>query len=109
MFASPAHASAGAASSGIMSYAGIVPWILIFGIMYLLLFRPQQQRMKQHRNMVAAVKRNDVAVTSGGLIGKVTKVDENEVELEIASNVRVKVIKSMLSDVRPHGGKPAND
>jgi len=92
-----------------MTFVGIVPWILIFGIMYLLLFRPQQQRMKQHRNMVAAVKKNDVAVTSGGLIGKVTKVTDSEVELEIAPNVRVKVIKSMLSDVRPHGGKPAND
>ena len=109
MFASPAHASAGAANSGMMTFVGIVPWILIFGIMYLLLFRPQQQRMKQHRNMVAAVKKNDVAVTSGGLIGKVTKVTDSEVELEIAPNVRVKVIKSMLSDVRPHGGKPAND
>ena len=109
MFASPAHASAGAANSGMMTFVGIVPWILIFGIMYLLLFRPQQQRMKQHRNMVAAVKKNDVAVTSGGLIGKVTKVTDSEVELEIAQNVRVKVIKSMLSDVRPHGGKPAND
>ena len=109
MFASPAHASAGAANTGMMTFMGIVPWILIFGIMYLLLFRPQQQRMKQHRNMVAAVKKNDVAVTSGGLIGKVTKVTDSEVELEIAQNVRVKVIKSMLSDVRPHGGKPAND
>ena len=109
MFASPAHASAGAANSGMMTFVGIVPWILIFGIMYLLLFRPQQQRMKQHRNMVAAVKKSDVAVTSGGLIGKVTKVTDSEVELEIAANVRVKVIKSMLSDVRPHGGKPATD
>ena len=109
MFASPAHASAGAANSGMMTFVGIVPWILIFGIMYLLLFRPQQQRMKQHRNMVAAVKKNDVAVTSGGLIGKVVRVDENEVELEIASGVKVKVVKSMLSDVRPFGAKPAND
>ena len=65
--------------------------------------------MKQHRDMIVAVKTNDIAVTSGGLIGKVTKVDESEVELEIASGVRVRVVKSMLSEVRPHGAKPAND
>ena len=65
--------------------------------------------MKQHRDMIAAVKRNDIAVTSGGLIGKVTKVDENEIELEIAAGTRVRVVKSMLSEVRPHGAKPAND
>jgi preprotein translocase subunit YajC len=55
------------------------------------------------------VKKNDTAVTTGGLIGKVTKVDEAEVELEIAAGVRVRVVKTMLSDVRPHGAKPAND
>lgn len=87
----------------------IFPLVLIFVIFWFLLIRPQQRRMKQHREMVAAVKKNDVAVTGGGLVGKVTKVDENEVELEIASGVRVKVVKSMLSDVRPHGVKPAND
>ncbi len=59
--------------------------------------------------MVGAVKRNDTAVTSGGLIGKVTKVDEAEIELEVAQGVRVRVVKSMLSDVRPHGAKAAND
>jgi preprotein translocase subunit YajC len=65
--------------------------------------------MKQHKEMIAAVKRNDVAVTGGGVVGKVTKVDEGEVELEIAQGVRIKVVKGMLSDVRPHGAKPAND
>ena len=111
MFASPAHASAGAASSA--GAAGfmvqIFPLLLIFIIFWFLLFRPQQRRVKQHREMVAAVKKNDIAVTSGGLIGKVTRVDENEVELEIASGVKVKVVKSMLSDVRVHGAKAAND
>ncbi len=87
----------------------IFPLIIIFVIFYFLLIRPQSRRMKQHRDMIAAVKRNDIAVTSGGLIGKVTKVDEAEVELEIASGTRVRVVKSMLSDVRPHGTKPAND
>ena len=83
--------------------------LLIFVIFYFLLIRPQQRRMKQHQAMIGAVKQHDTAVTSGGLIGKVTKVDENEVELEIAQGVRVRVVKSMLSDVRPHGAKPAND
>ena len=85
------------------------PLLLIAVIFYFLLIRPQSRRMKQHRDMVGGVKKNDTAVTSGGLIGKVTKVDENEIELEISSGVRVKVVKSMLSDVRPHGTKPAND
>lgn len=111
MFSSPAHASTGAAASG--GFASIVvqfaPLLLIFVIFYFLLIRPQSKRMKEHRDMIAAVKRNDVAVTTGGLIGKVTKVEEAEIELEIASGTRVRVVKSMLSDVRPHGAKPAND
>lgn len=86
-----------------------LPLLLIFLIFYFLLIRPQSRRVKEHRDMIAAVKRNDVAVTSGGLIGKVTKVEEAEIELEIASGTRVRVVKSMLSEVRPHGAKPAND
>jgi preprotein translocase subunit YajC len=111
MFSSPAYASAGAAPSGTAALlAGPIPMMLIvMAIFYFLVFRPQGQRMKQHKAMVAAVKKNDIAVTNGGLIGKVTKVDENEIELEIASGVRVKVMKTMLSDVRPFGAKPAND
>ena len=111
MFASPAYASAGAASSAsgmgiLISYA---PLLLIFVIFYFLLIRPQSRKLKEHRDMIGAVKRNDTAVTSGGLIGKVTKVEEAEVELEIASGVRVRVVKGMIGDVRPHGAKPAND
>ena len=87
----------------------IFPLVLIFIIFYFLLIRPQQQRVKQHQAMVEAVKPRDTAITNGGLIGKVTKVDENEIELEIAQGVRVRVVKSMLSDIRPHGAKPAND
>ena len=110
MFASPAYASAGAApSGGAAFFVQMMPLLLIFVIFWFLLIRPQQKRMKQHRDMIGAVKKNDTAVTTGGLIGKVTKVDESEVELEIAQNVRVRVVKTMLSDVRPHGVKPAND
>ncbi|MGA9583124.1 MAG: preprotein translocase subunit YajC [Allosphingosinicella sp.] len=111
MFSSPAYASTGAAAPG--GFAAILvqfaPLLLIFVIFYFLLIRPQSKRMKEHRDMIAAVKRNDVAVTTGGLIGKVTKVEEAEIELEIASGTRVRVVKGMLSEVRPHGAKPAND
>ncbi|SMF62384.1 protein translocase subunit yajC [Allosphingosinicella indica] len=87
----------------------VFPLLLVFVIFYFLLIRPQQRRMKQHQAMVQAVKKNDVAVTAGGVIGKVTKVDEHEIEMEIAQGVRVKVVKGTLSEVRPHGAKPAND
>src|SRR5215213_291132 len=111
MFSSPAYAQSGAATDG--GLFGIVvqfaPLLLIFVIFYFLLIRPQSRRVKEHRDMVGAVKRNDTSVTNGGLIGKVTKVDEAEVELEIASGVRVRVVKSMIGEVRPHGAKPAND
>ena len=111
MFETPAYAaSAGAAPGGTAAFmVQIFPLILIFIIFYFLLIRPQQRRVKQHQAMVMAVKPRDTAITNGGLIGKVTKVDENEVELEVAQGVRVRVVKSMLSDIRPHGAKPAND
>ncbi len=87
----------------------VFPLILIFVIFYFLLIRPQQRRMKQHQAMIAAVKKNDIVVTGGGLVGKVTKVDENEVEVELGPNMRVKAVKGTLTEVRPHGTKPAND
>ncbi len=87
-----------------------VPLILIFGIFYLLLFRPQQQAAKAHRARIDAVKKGDSVVTGGGLIGKVVRVEEAQVEIEIAPNVKVKAVKATLSDVTPVGGaKPAND
>jgi len=111
MFESPAFAATGAAApSGAAAFmVNIFPLLLIFVIFYFLLIRPQQRRVKQHQAMVMAVKPRDTAITNGGLVGKVTKVDENEIELEIAQGVRVRVMKSMLSDVRPHGAKAAND
>ena len=111
MFESPAYAAAGGASpgGGAAIFMQIAPLLFIFVIFYFLLIRPQQRRMRAHQEMVGGVKPRDTAVTSGGLIGKVTKVDEHEVELEVAQGVRVRVVKSMLSDVRPYGTKPAND
>jgi len=80
--------------------AGILPLILIFGIMYFLLIRPQQQKLKQHQAMVAAVRRGDKVVTQGGIHGKVVKVlDDADVEIEIAEGVKVRVVKSTLAQV----------
>ena len=86
----------------------ILPLLLIFVIFYFLMIRPQQRRMKEHQATIAAVKKGDEVVTGGGMRGKVTKVGEDEVEVEIAQGVRVRVVKSTLSDVlgKP---KPAND
>ena len=110
MFATPAYASAGAAPGGAAGFfVSVFPLVLIFIIFYFLLIRPQQRRMKQHQALIGAVKKNDTVVTGGGLIGKVTRVEPEEVEVEIANGVRVRVVKSTLSDVRPLAGKPAND
>jgi preprotein translocase subunit YajC len=112
MFESPAYAQAagGAApGGGSAMFVQFVPLVLIFVVFYFLLIRPQQQKLKQHRALIDAVKKGDSVVTGGGLIGKVTRVDDDEVEIEIAPNVRVKALKGTLSDVRSVGGKPAND
>jgi preprotein translocase subunit YajC len=81
----------------------IVPTMLIIGIMYFLMIRPQQKRLKEHRDMVASIRRGDTVVTSGGIIGKVTKVDENELQVEIADGVKIKVVRSTVSEVRGKG------
>lgn len=89
---------------------GLAPLVLIFVAFYFLMIRPQQKRMKDLQNSVNAVKKGDQVVTGGGLVGKVTKVDENEVEVELAPNVKVRAIKATLTSVVPAGGaKPAND
>jgi len=86
----------------------IVPLILLFGIFYFLLIRPQQQRLKTHQQMVEAVRRGDTVVTAGGLIGKVAKVkDDGELMIEIADNVQVRVLKSTLTEVRAKSGEKA--
>jgi preprotein translocase subunit YajC len=84
--------------------SSLVPLILLFGIFYFLIIRPQQQRLKSHQAMVAGVKRGDIVVTAGGLIGKVAKVkDDGELMVEIADNVQVRVLKSTLTEVRTKG------
>lgn len=81
----------------------LVPTVLIIAIMYFLMIRPQQKRMKEHREMIEGVKKGDVLVTSGGLIGKVTKTDDSELQIEVADGVRVKVMRAMVSEVRGKG------
>lgn len=102
MFISTAFAQSAPASGGAADiFIQFLPIVMIIGIMYLLVFRPQQQRMKAHAQLVANTKRGDVVVTSGGIVGKIVKVLEgDEVLVEIAENVRVKVIKSTIADVR---------
>jgi len=78
----------------------LIPLIIIFGIMYVLLIRPQQQKMKQHQAMVAALRRGDQVVTQGGLIGKVVKVkDDGELDVEIADGVKVRVVQATIAQV----------
>ena len=79
---------------------GIVPFILIFGIMYFLLIRPQQKKVKEHQAMVTALRRGDQVVTQGGIIGKVSKVkDDNEIEIEVAAGVNVRIVRSTIAQV----------
>lgn len=80
--------------------AQFVPLLLIFAIMYFLLIRPQQKKVKEHQAMVEALRRGDQIVTQGGLIGKVSKVKEdNEIEVELSENVKVRVVKSTVAQV----------
>ena len=104
MFITPAYAqAAGAAAPGggmdlIIQFAPILLLVVIF---WLLIFRPQQKRMKAHQAMLGAITRGDTIVTSGGIVGKVTKaVDGEDLEVEIAQGTRVKVVRGMISDVR---------
>jgi len=78
----------------------VIPLILVFGIMYFLLIRPQQKKVKEHQNMVAALRRGDQVVTQGGILGKVSKVkDDHEIEIEIASGVNVRVVRATIAQV----------
>ena len=88
---------------------GIAPWLLIFVVFYILMIRPQQRRAKEHQASINAVKKGDEVITAGGIRGRVTKVNDEDAEVEIAPNVKVRVIKSTLSQVLSPNAKPAND
>ncbi len=100
MLISPAWAqdAAGAAGPGVLE--AILPIVLIFVVFYFLLIRPQQKKMKQHKEMLASIRRGDRIVTGGGIIGTVAKVvDDNEVAVDVAENVRVRVRRELISTV----------
>jgi preprotein translocase subunit YajC len=108
MFITPAFAQGGLAGGSDMLFQ-VAPFILIFVIMYFLILRPQQKRAKDHQALVAQLRRGDTVVTSGGLVGKITKVvDDNEVEVQIAEGVRVRQLRQMVTEVRAKG-EPAKD
>jgi len=111
MFISPAFAqTVGGESSGASMLVQMAPLVLIFVVFYFLLIRPQQKKMKEHKTKIDAVKKGDQVVTGGGLVGKVARVDEFYVEVELAPNMKVKAVKSTLTDViDPATAKPAND
>ncbi|HEY7959760.1 MAG TPA: preprotein translocase subunit YajC [Sphingomicrobium sp.] len=87
----------------------ILPFILVFAIFYLLWIRPQQQRVKDHQASINAVKKGDDVITGGGIRGRVTKVNDEEAEVEIAQGVKIRVVKSTISQVLTPNSKPAND
>ena len=99
MFVTPAYAQAAGAPSAGASIASFLPLILIFVIMYFLMIRPQQKRMKEHRALIEALKKGDEVITQGGLIDKVTAVRDNELEVEIAPGVRTRVVRSTITGV----------
>ncbi len=112
MLITPAYAQnlpfgLGGDSGGMIT--SLLPLILIVVIMYFLVLRPQQQRVKQHQTMVKALRRGDTVVTNGGIVGKVTKVvDDDQIEVEISDGVRVRQMRSMVSEVRAKG-EPVKD
>jgi preprotein translocase subunit YajC len=101
MLTTPVYAQFGGGNDMLIS---LLPFILIFVIMYFLILRPQQRRVKVHQEMVKSLRRGDTVVTSGGLVGKITKVvDDNEIEVQIAEGVRIRQMRQMVSEVRAKG------
>lgn len=102
MLITPAFAQTGAAGGTDVLFQ-FLPFVLIFAIMYFLILRPQRQKQQRHREMVANIRRGDTVVTSGGLIGKVAKVDEQEIQVEVAEGVKVRLVRGMIAEVRAKG------
>nr|WP_321457101.1 preprotein translocase subunit YajC [uncultured Cohaesibacter sp.] len=110
MFVTPAFAqSAGGAAAGPEFLISVLPFILIFVIMYFLIIRPQRQQMKKHAELISNVRRGDTIVSNGGIVGKVTNAtDENEVTVEISEGVKIKLMRKSIAEVRTKG-EPAGD
>lgn len=108
-FAQAAPAAPATGGGALDIFTSLMPILLLVVIFWLLIFRPQQKRMKQQQEMLKAIRRGDTVVTTGGIIGKVTKaVDGEDLEVEIAPNTRVKIVRGMISDVRSKA-EPVND
>jgi preprotein translocase subunit YajC len=108
MWVTPAYAQTLGGGAGIVEM--LLPFVLIFIIMYFLILRPQRQQMKRREEMLKAVRRGDTVITNGGILGKVTKVvDDNEVELQIADGVKVRAIRSLIAEVRTKGEPVAGE
>jgi preprotein translocase subunit YajC len=105
MFITEAYAQAAGGSAGAPELIGMIaPLIMIMGVFYFLLIRPQQRKMKEHQDMLSKVNKGDTVITGGGLIGKVVKiVDDSELLVEVGENVKVRVLRSGVSDVRSKG------
>ena len=110
MLITPAYAQAAAGGDTNSMLMSLLPFALIFVIMYFLILRPQQKKVKDHADLVKNIRRGDTVVTSGGLVGKVTKVvDDDQIEIEIAQGVRVRQMRNMVSEVRAKGEPVADD
>jgi preprotein translocase subunit YajC len=110
VFAQATNAAAAAPGGLSPQMMQIVLLVGMFALFYFLMIRPQQKRMKEHKAMITAVKRGDTVVLSSGVIGKVVRVEEAEVGVEIATGVTIKVVKTMIADIRVKGAPaPAND
>ena len=99
-----AHAEAAAASAGPSAIVSLLPLILLFVIFYFLLIRPQQKKVKEHKNMLGMIQKGDTTVTTGGIHGRITSVGEETVTMEVADNVRIKVSKEAVAQRKPQDG-----
>jgi preprotein translocase subunit YajC len=101
MFISPAYAQAAAPAGGGDIFMSLLPLVMVFAIFYFLLIRPQQTKMKQHRELLENLKKGDQIVTGGGIIGKIVRIEQsdNSLVVEIAQNVQVKVVRGTIADV----------
>ncbi|MBN9599596.1 MAG: preprotein translocase subunit YajC [Afipia sp.] len=109
MFITPAYAQAAAGGDANSMLMSLLPFAMIFVIMYFLILRPQQKKVKSHAEMVKNIRRGDTIITNGGLVGKVTKVvDDDQVEMEISDGVKIRQMRQMITGVRTKG-EPAKE
>jgi len=101
--------AAAAPAAGPPGWVQILPLVAMGVIFWFLVFRPQMKRQKEHQAKIASLQKGDRVVTAGGLVGKIVKLDEHYVDLELGPNVRVKAVRSTIGDVIPPSNAPAND